>query len=205
MADSSPTADQLGCWLERMGAGDRAARDELLGHLANRFLRLARKMLKGFPGVGRWDRSSDVCQGAMVRLLRALQEVKPATVEDLVRLSAQQMRRELLDLARRYYGPLGMGTHQTVGTEPDSAAPVAGGPSDLSYEPGRLAIWSELHRQVELLPEKERQVFDLLWYQDMTQPEAAALLQTTDRTIRSRWLNARLLLRKALGEDLPGG
>jgi DNA-directed RNA polymerase specialized sigma24 family protein len=41
---------------------------------------------------------------------------------------------------------------------------------------------------VARLPDKLRAVFDLLWYQGLTQAEAAALLGVAVRTVKSRWL-----------------
>ena len=74
----------------------------------------------------------------------------------------------------------------------------------MSAEPARLALWTEFHRQVEALPDDEREVFDLLWYQELSQAEAAAIVGVSDRTIKSRWRSARLKLHEALGGSLPG-
>src|SRR5436190_1055282 len=65
---------------------------------------------------------------------------------------------------------------------------------DVSLEPTNLALWTEFHRQVEALPEEEREVFDLLWYQGLKQEEAAEIVGVTTRTIKSRWRSARLKL-----------
>jgi RNA polymerase sigma factor (sigma-70 family) len=67
-----------------------------------------------------------------------------------------------------------------------------------------LAIWTEFHAQVERLPDKEREVFDLLWYQELTQAEAAALLGVDVRTVKYRWQAARVKLHDALRGHLPG-
>ena len=72
------------------------------------------------------------------------------------------------------------------------------------YDPGRLAEWTGFHAQVEALPEEEREVFDLLFYQGVPQAEAAAVLGVSERTIKRRWQAARLALHEALGGRLPG-
>jgi RNA polymerase sigma-70 factor (ECF subfamily) len=59
-------------------------------------------------------------------------------------------------------------------------------------------FWTEFHEAVEALPDKERQVFELLWYQEMTQAEAATVLQIADSTIRRHWLSARRRLGRLL-------
>jgi RNA polymerase sigma-70 factor (ECF subfamily) len=77
--------------------------------VCGRLERLARKMLRRFPGVHRWAETGDVLQNALLRLLRALQEVRPESVRGFFGLVAEQMRRELLDLARHFCGPQGLG------------------------------------------------------------------------------------------------
>jgi RNA polymerase sigma factor (sigma-70 family) len=76
-------------------------------------------------------------------------------------------------------------------------------PVEPSDDPGRLAAWSEFHRQVELLPPEDREVFDLLWYQELSQAEAAALLNISERTVKRRWQSARLALFEAMGGEPP--
>jgi DNA-directed RNA polymerase specialized sigma24 family protein len=44
----------------------------------------------------------------------------------------------------------------------------------------------------------------LLWYQELTQGEAAALLGISAATIRRRWLAARRRLLQTLKGQLPG-
>ena len=44
----------------------------------------------------------------------------------------------------------------------------------------------------------------MLWYQGLTQAEAAELLGVSSRTVKRRWQTARLRLFEALGGELPG-
>jgi RNA polymerase sigma-70 factor (ECF subfamily) len=204
MADlSSPTIELQG-YLDRMRAGDLAARDELFRHACRRLERLTRKMLKGFPGVKRWEQTDDVLQSALVRLLRALQDVQPASARDFFALTAEQIRRELLDLARHYYGPHGEGANHASHAGNGSWSRPAYDKADLSHEPGALAAWSEFHQQVSRLPPEEREVVDLLFYQELTQPEAARLLDVTVRTVQRRWQAALLQLHDILKAQWPG-
>jgi RNA polymerase sigma factor (sigma-70 family) len=140
--------------------------------------RLARKMLKGYPRVARWEQTDDVLQNALIRLDRALKTVTPPTARDFFRLAAAQVRRELIDLARRYYGPEGQGAHHSTrpGTgKADAASDHRREPAESTYDPGRLAAWTEFHRRIEELPQENRELFDLLWYQGLSQPEAARI------------------------------
>ena len=190
--------------IERMNAGDTKARDELLQHASGRLERLARKMLQDFPRVHRWEDTADVMQNAVLRLLQALKAVKIGSAGEFFRLAALEIRRELLDLTRHYYGPDGLGANQATGIKGDSGQetpPPAHDPSDSTFEPSKLAAWTQFHQQAEALPEEERNVFDLLWYQDLTQSQAAQILHVSVPTIKRRWLSARLHLQAAMKTD----
>jgi len=195
-------------YLDRLQAGDESARQELIQSACGRLERLTRKMLHSWQRVHRWEETGDVMQNALVRLYRSLSDTKPARVVDFFRLAALHIRRELHDLAKHYYGPRGMGTnHATAAWKPHSDAEagdsMAWEPCGVDEEPANLAAWAEFHAQVERLPEDQRAVFDLLWYQELSQAEAAKLLGVSDRTIKRRWASARLELHKILGGTLP--
>ena len=64
-------------------------------------------MLKGYPGVARWEQTDDVAQNALIRMDRALRAIPRRRLPDFSRLAAAQVRRELIDLARHYFGPRG--------------------------------------------------------------------------------------------------
>src|SRR5438876_7927426 len=173
MEGASPQSEQLQLWIDRMQAGDPSAREQLLGHACERLRRLTRKMLKDFGRVKRWELTDDVLQNALLRLWTALGKVTPRDARDFYALAALQIRRELIDLARRYYGPQGMAANQESHVANDSASSTP--PADVAdstLEPSRLAVWSEFHQRVDSLPDEEREVVDLLWYQGLTQPNA---------------------------------
>jgi RNA polymerase sigma-70 factor (ECF subfamily) len=204
MSDSTTVVQ---AWIDCLRAGDAAARDELLASSCDRLNRLTRKMLKDYPGVRRWEETGDVLQNALLRLCRALREVTPPTARDYFRLAALQIRRELLDLARHYYGPHGAGAHHAshapAGDSGDGRPP-AHDPADQTHDPGRLAIWCEFHAAVQDLPEKERDVFELVWYQGLTQDEAARVLEVSEPTVQRRWTSARLRLHEQFAGRMPG-
>lgn len=203
MADPSPGTVQLLGWLERMRAGDRSAPDELIRHVCGRLEKLTRQMLRGFPGVRRWVQTDDVLQNALVRLLRALQAVEPGSMREFFALATEQIRRELLDLVRHYYGPEGPGAHHATGADGNGSQGPAYEKPDLSHEPSGLAEWCEFHRHINELPEEERDVVGLLYYQGLTQAEAAAVLHVTVRTVQRRWQAALLKLHAILKGEWP--
>jgi RNA polymerase sigma-70 factor (ECF subfamily) len=192
-------------WLVRLAGGDKKARDELIRHSCGRLETLSRRMLHGYARLRRWEDTGDVMQESVLRLCQALAEVTPPTPRDYFRLATCQIRRVLIDLTRHHFGRQGPGAkHASVAASPDSVRRPPSDSGDDSLEASKLAVWSEFHQQVEKLPPNERDVFDLLWYQELTQEEAAQVLGVTDRTVRSRWRDARSHLVKALGGQLPG-
>ena len=200
---SSQTAHIQAC-LDRLRGGDEAARADLLGCACERLRNLARKMLKSYPNVHRWEQTDDVLQNAILRLHRTLRQLPVETPRDFFRLAALNIRHELLDLAKHYYGPQGHGAHHAT---PDSHANTRGPEAEAlahpTQDPSRLAAWSEFHERISALPEEERETFDLLYYQGLTQAEAAELLGVSERTVQRRWQAARLALHEALQGEVP--
>jgi RNA polymerase sigma-70 factor (ECF subfamily) len=188
--------------VDRLQAGDPSARVALLESARGRLDRLSRKMLHTYPGVARWEQTDDVLQNALIRLDRALKAVAPPTALDFFRLAAAQIRRELIDLARRHNGPEGLGAHHTSHELVDPSSRL-GGFADSTHQPDRLAEWAEFHEAVEALPDEHRETLDLLWYQGLSQAEAATTLGVAERTVNRRWIKARLRLSEALGGEPP--
>jgi RNA polymerase sigma-70 factor (ECF subfamily) len=184
-------------WLARARAGDAAARDELLRACWGRLERLARTMLARFPGVRRRADTGDVLQSSLLRLLRALEQVPVSSTRAFFGLAAEQMRRELLDLAR-HFAARGAVLPAPGGTEAEpgpAADPPAAGDD--------LGLWCAFHEAVERLPAAEREVVGLTYYHGWAQADIAALFQVSERTIRRWWQSACLRLNDELGGEWP--
>jgi RNA polymerase sigma factor (sigma-70 family) len=191
--------------LDRLRDGDRSALDELIRCACIRLESLTRMMLRDYARLKRWEETDDVFQSALLRLTRCLEDVVPETVRDFFRLATLQIRRELIDLARHYYRTDGPGARHSTAYRPgvSDSAPPAYEQAESGCEPSRLVGWTELHKLVGEMPEEEREVFDLLWYQDLSQPEAARLLGMPERTLKRRWQAIRLRLHQALKDGFP--
>ena len=61
--------------LDRHGKGEPTAREELIAVAFDQLTRLARVMVRRYPGVHRWEETDDILQGASLRLCRALAAV----------------------------------------------------------------------------------------------------------------------------------
>jgi RNA polymerase sigma-70 factor (ECF subfamily) len=201
MPNTSLHTTQLRRWVERIRAGDLSAREEMLRATYDRLERLARKMLRRYPSVGRWEQTGDLLHNAVPRLLRALGEVEPTSVRDFFGLAAEQMRRELLDLARYHQTRRMHGlSHAAVPHRSDSGAAVPD-PPDAAEDPEELEKWCAFHEAVERLPVQEREVVGLIYYHGWTQAEAAEHLHMSKRNVQRQWSAAMLKLH-ALLKDL---
>ncbi len=192
--------------LDLVRQGDSQARNDIIAHACNRLRCLTSRMLKSYPGVRRWEQTDDVLQTALLRLCRALEGTQPESVRHFYNLAALQIRRGLIDLAHHYFGPQGHGAnHHTDGA--GKAADERGGSLDGKVgevgEPNSLGAWTDFHEAVEQLPDEERELFGLLWFEDLTQEEAATVLGVSLRTVRRRWQEARRKLAEALDDSLP--
>ncbi len=190
MADDRTT--QLQQLLDRMRCGDGAARVELLRLAYERLRLLARKMFHhDFPRLGNVHETDSILHEAVLRLFRALKEVQPANVHDFLTFSAAQIRRVLLDMARHH----GREHRKINDLRPPPGSPAAyQDVADTNLDPSHLAQWSEFHEKVRELPDEEREVVDLYWYQGLTQAETAGILGVHEKAVSRRWISARLKL-----------
>jgi RNA polymerase sigma-70 factor (ECF subfamily) len=160
-------------------------------------------MKRDFDRVGRWEQTEDVLQNASLRLYEALGQVELTDVRHFYRLAALQIRRELIDLARHYQGPLGMGANHATARahHPDqSAAAPLFDRAEFSADPQQIQQWGDFHLQVERLPDREREVFELLWYHELPQDEVAELLGLSTRQVKRIWRTAKLKLHDSLAD-----
>ena len=195
MEDRTTQLQQL---LDRVRNGDGAGRTALLELAYERLRLLARKMFhQDFPRLGNLHETDSILHEAVLRLFRALQEVQPVTVHDFLTFSAAQMRRVLLDMARR------QGRRDRNIELSDSSGSQMAARQDLadtSSDPSQLAQWSEFHQKVRELPDEQRKVVDLYWYQGLTQAETARVLGVHEKAVSRSWLSARLKLSDWLPE-----
>jgi RNA polymerase sigma factor (sigma-70 family) len=195
---SENTTVQLQGLIDRLHGGDGEARRCLLERACDRLRRLTRTIFADFARLRRHEESGDILNNAVIRLMRRLSGEQPATVRDFFRLAAREIRCTLLDMVRHHFGPECAGVRE-VGTPVSPEASVgAGEPSATTYEPAALAIWTEFHEKVEQLPDEVREVVDLLWYEGLSQTEAAEVLGVAAITVKRRWAEARLRLGAAL-------
>jgi RNA polymerase sigma factor (sigma-70 family) len=200
MTPSEPRTPIQSC-LDRLAVGDTTARDDLLRAAAGRLLVLVRSMLARYPSLRRWEQSEDILQNVLLRLDRALRQLSFPTTRDFLAVSAVNVRRELIDLARHHFGPEGIAkNHVTPLSDSGHAGPDRfAGPQ--AEDPSALAEWTELHETIATLPAEDREMFDLHWYLGLSLQETADAIGVSLRTAKRRWVSAKLRLTVAFGRE----
>lgn len=128
--------------------------------------------------------------------------VQVESVRHFFNLAALQIRRELLDLSRHYFGPEGLAANHHTDSQPSDDR--GGKLHESTQEPDDIGSWAEFHKQIEQLPQDEQEVANLLYYEGLSQEDAAKVLGVSIRTIKRRWQNAKLKLYKGLQRDAEG-
>jgi RNA polymerase sigma factor (sigma-70 family) len=194
--DDSPST--LGLLLARHKAGDTAAVNEIILHCQERFRQLARGTLGRFTRVPQEVETGDVVNELVVRLINALRQKTFDRPAQFLCYASLTIRSNLIDLAKKCRPVLVGGTpSDTSSPNPLDAQP------DSTDEPGKLAQWGEVHALIDRLPDGDRALFDLIYYQNLTPAEASEILGVPLTTLRTRWLNARVNFMRAFGNNPP--
>jgi RNA polymerase sigma-70 factor (ECF subfamily) len=193
--------------MARALTGDAEARQRLLELTRHRLMRHARRFLHGrYARLQPLEQTDDVVQQLYLKILQNEDRFWVNADGEPVRSLAEffghtsaWMRDVLCDLLRKAYGR---------DDNRPAVLPLDGGSSDAGprHEPGsstldgeKLRRWTEFHEAVARLPDDLRAVFDLLWYQELSQAEAAELLGIAVPTVKLRWMKARLQVQQTLG------
>jgi RNA polymerase sigma-70 factor (ECF subfamily) len=135
----------------------------------------------------------ELLSGVVERLLKAMRGVHPQTVRQFFALANQHMRWELNDLARRLDNqPSPVALNEQAMSMPESTS------SGLSQDGRRMLD------AIEKLPDEEREAFDLVRIQALTQTEAADVLGVSIKTVQRRLNRALLVLSNELVDLRPG-
>ena len=137
---------------------------------------------------------ADELLGAIAeRLLKALREARPRTVRQFFALANQHMRWELNDLARRL-------------DDQPAAVELCEGlvPAPASSGSGLTPDGRRMLQAIGELPEDERETFDLVRVQGMTQTEVAQVLGVSAATVKRRLNRGLRLLTEQLADLRPG-
>lgn len=126
------------------------------------------------------------------RLLKAMRSVHPETPRQFFALANRHMRWELNDLARRLDQQ-----SQVLGLNEDAVPSPESSGSVLGPDANRML------KAIENLPEDEREVFELIRIQGITQSETAELLQVSLKTVQRRLNRGLVILSEQLSDLRP--
>jgi RNA polymerase sigma-70 factor (ECF subfamily) len=180
-------------------AGDSATEPlvrALLDRSVRRLHRLCVSFLhESYPRLTRppLNLEADELLGAVVeRLLKALREARPTSARQFFALASQHMRWELNDMARR------LDEHPAAAEFHDESvlAPASSG-SGLTPDARRML------EAIERLPEGEREAFELVRIQGMSQADAGRVLGVSVATVNRRLNRGLQVLADELGELYP--
>jgi RNA polymerase sigma factor (sigma-70 family) len=174
---------------------------DLLSSAVNRLHVLCSSLLfRSYPRLTRPPlnlQADELLSSVVERLLKAMREVRPATVRQFFALANQHMRWELNDLARRLDDQAAAVELRDSLVEAPAEASASGSVSQISTHARRIL------EAIGSLPEEEREVLELVRIQGMTKAEAAAVLGVSPKTVQRRLTRGRLLLVDQLGDLYP--
>lgn len=197
--DEESTTAAIQRYLDALG-GDSPP-DQVIRALLDRAVRrlhqlCATLLYRSYPRLTRppTNLQADEMLGAVVeRLLKALRGARPANPRQFFALACQHMRWELNDMARRL-------DEQPAAVELRDDSVPAPASSDSGLTPDGRRILAA----IDHLPEAEREAFDLVRIQGMSQAEAAQVLEVSVMTVNRRLNRGLQLLAAALADLYPG-
>jgi RNA polymerase sigma factor (sigma-70 family) len=134
--------------------------------------------------------TDEMVSAVVERLLKAMRTVRPETVRQYFALVNQHMRWELNDLARR------LDERSNAVELSEGLVPAPASSESILSPDGRRMLSA-----IEELPEEEREAFDLVRIQGLTQSEVADVLGVSAKTVQRRLNRSLMLLANEL-EDL---
>ena len=197
--DAEPTSAAVQRYLNELAADSpaEAVVRALLGRAVHRLQQLCATLLyRSYPRLTRppANLQPDEMLGAVVeRLLKALREARPASARQFFALACQHIRWELNDMARRL-------DERPAAEELREELVPAPASSDSGLTPNGRRILAA----VDQLPEGEREAFDLVQVQGLSQAEAAQVLEVSVATVNRRLNRGLQLLTATLADLYPG-
>jgi len=170
---------------------------DLLARSVNRLhLLCATLLFRSYPRLTRPPlnlQADEMLSSVVERLLKALKGVRPPTVRQFFALANQHMRWELNDLARR------LDKEEAAVELRESAIPAPSESTASQLSPNTRRILDA----IEELPDEEREAFNLVRIQGLSQPEAADILGVSPKTVQRRLNRGVMLLSERLGDLQP--
>jgi RNA polymerase sigma factor (sigma-70 family) len=200
VADDQTT--QIQRWIDLLGRDFDNGREALLTHFYERLRKLTATILNEDFRDRRPD-IDDIVHDSWLRLRNALEQVRPTSAKDFFGLASRQIRWTLLEWIRSNRRRWNL-QQQGPGESSPSDTPRMGAERGVTtHNPESLAPWTDFHERIEALPDEEREVVDLIYFQGMSHAEAAEVLGVPVTTVDWRWRQAKAKLAVMASETLP--
>lgn len=182
---------QVGLLLERLGAGDRSAIDELLPLVYDELHKLASAAMRGNQS-GHTLQPTAVLHEAFVRMVG---DRTPAfeSRDHFLAVAARAMRSVMVDHARA------KGALKRKGGERIELTDSVAGYEERGLD---LIVIDEALERLGQSDSRLVQVVELIFFGGMTAAGAAQVLGCTSRTVERDWRAARAFLRAALDDEV---
>jgi len=168
----------------------------LLDRAAGRLWQLCAALLhRSYPRLARPPLNlqvDEMLSAVVERLMKAMREARPTNVRQFFALAGQHMRWELNDMARR------LDERPGAVELPEELADAA-----VSSQTGLTPDARRIFEAIDRLPDDEREVFDLVRIQGMSQAEAARVLEVSPMTVMRRLNRGLQSLSAALADLCP--
>ena len=194
------TTGNIHDWLQKLKSGLPESRNALLEHSQKRLRHMVRRHFWQQQDLRRLEETDDILQKALLRLNKAMETIHPGTVAEFFGLASQQIRWVLLDLGQEM-GKLRENDSFEFRMFSDKF--LFDLPKDDSASPGSLLEWEHFHKTIQSLSELDKSLFDLLYYQGLTQDEAPEILNIPIRSLKRYWRNAKVKLYEKLHGEMP--
>ncbi len=189
LPDKFDTVNYLNSLLNLLKKGDEKSKIQIVEFSFKRFKKLAKRMIASYPLLRTKADTDDLLQNFIIRLTKAIESIVPNNSIDFFQLASVLMRNELIDMGRKLFGKDGAKKNFEQPTDPkflDAKEPGEG--------PSGISEWVEFHESIDTLPEEEKNVFQLVFYQGLTHEEVSSLLGISIKTVFRRWTKAKLIL-----------
>lgn len=189
LPDKFDTTQHVEKLLQLLKNGDPNSKIQIIEFSFKRFKKLAKRMIASYPLLRTKADTDDLLQNFIIRLSKAIDSIVPKNSLDFFQLASVLMRNELIDMGRKLFGKDGAKKNFEQSTDPkflDAKEPGEG--------PSGVSEWVEFHESIGKLPDEERSVFQLIFYQGFSHDEVSNLLGISIKTVFRRWTKAKLIL-----------
>ncbi|QGJ71203.1 Hypothetical protein PBC10988_29070 [Planctomycetales bacterium 10988] len=196
MNASENTLSSIEECLERLNRGDKTAWEELNTHAFDRLIVQCRRIIrqklsKPNPLITENALAAEVYQ----RLTSAMQKknVQPKTAREFFGLTARHIHWQILDMLRK----------RTENQAEEDLLYSLTGEKNPSQDAEQNEAWLRFWTAVDGFSEEEREVFELLWINGLSQYEAAQTMGKTRNRVDSIWRRIKIKIVQSCDDLQP--